>query len=308
MFFRALTFFLFPAMLDLEDLEGQLIDAKLRPIGPNQLSTRGFVSPFGRGNMCYVHSQSQYHWITLGGEDRLLPPAVLAEELSKRITLAEAEQGRKLGGRARKRLREDVIMELLPRAFLRPMRLNAMLDMRHGFIAIDTSTRKAAESLVSELRNALGSFPALPLNPEASVRATLSDWIANEFTVLPKGLTIGDECVLKDPSDSGHTVRVAHGELHTEEVQNHLKAGMQVVRLGLFYNERISFTLDEDLIVRKLKFLDGVVEELDQIEADSLAAELDARFALMSPEVANLFTLLRDTFNVSMPFDTDSLV
>jgi len=40
----------------------------------------------------------------------------------------------------------------------------------------------------------------------------------------------------------------------------------------------VSFVLGEDLVVRKLKFLDGAVDQLENTERDSLNAELDARF------------------------------
>ncbi|MDT4840971.1 Recombination-associated protein RdgC [compost metagenome] len=47
----------------------------------------------------------------------------------------------------------------------------------------------------------------------------------------------------------------------------------------------MSFVLGEDLTLRKLKFLDGAVDQLENTEHDDLRAELDARFALMSGEV-----------------------
>jgi hypothetical protein len=57
--------------------------------------------------------------------------------------------------------------------------------------------------------------------------------------------------------------------------------------------------LGEDLIVRKLKFLDGAVDQLENTEHDDLRAELDARFALMSGEIARLFDVLERAFKLS---------
>ena len=70
----------------------------------------------------------------------------------------------------------DLITELLPRAFVRPVRSDALLDTTLGVIAVDTSSRKNAESVVSEIRRALGSFPALPVNAEVAPRAILTGW------------------------------------------------------------------------------------------------------------------------------------
>ena len=131
------------------------------------------------------HRIGEAIWLTLGGEDRILPASVINDALGRKIAEIEDKDGRKLGGRARKRLKEDLVHEMLPRAFVKPMRLNASLDLKHGFLAVDTSSRKSAESFASELRHALGSFPAVPLNAEVSPRNVLTGWIAGE-PLLPQ--------------------------------------------------------------------------------------------------------------------------
>jgi recombination associated protein RdgC len=301
MFFRNLTFFRFPVTLkkSFAKIDDALAECALKPVGPLEQMSRGFVSPFGRDQAALSHSVGPALWLTLGGEDRLLPAAVINEELGKKLAAIEAKEGRKLGGRARKRLKEDVVHELLPRAFVRPSRLNAAIDLTHGFVAVDTSSRKAAEGFVTELRHALGSFPALPLNAEVSPRAVLTGWIAGE--PLPTGFALGDECELKDPVDGGAVVKCQRQELLGDEIRKHLDAGKQVARLALVFDDHVSFVLGEDLVVRKLKFLDGAVDQLETSERDSLNAELDARFALMSAELSRLFIALESALKLSKP-------
>jgi len=48
MFFKNLTLFRFPASLDLSDLDEQLAPHLLKPVGALELSSHGFISPFGR--------------------------------------------------------------------------------------------------------------------------------------------------------------------------------------------------------------------------------------------------------------------
>ena len=301
MFFRNLTLFRFSPALkkSFANIDDSLAEFALKPVGPLEQMSRGFVSPFGRDQPALSHSVGPALWLTLGGEDRLLPSAVVNEEVGKRLALIEEKQGRKLGGRARKRLKEDVVHELLPRAFVRPSRVNAALDLALGFVAVDTSSRKAAEGFLTELRHALGSFPALPLNAELSPRAVLTGWIAGE--PLPAGFALGDECELKDPIDGGAVVKCQRQELLGEEIRKHLDAGKQVARLALVFDDHVSFVLGEDLVVRKLKFLDGAVDALENTERDSLNAELDARFALMAAELSRLFVALEKAMKLSKP-------
>ncbi len=297
MFFRNLTLFRFPTTLDLSALDEGLAACALKPAGPLELSSRGFVAPFGRDGETLSHRVGDCVWLTVGGEERLLPSVVVNEEAAKKVAAIEEREGRKLGGRARKKIKEDVLHELLPRAFVRPLRTDAYVDLEHGVIAIDTSSRKQAEAVVGEVRRALGSFPALPPNPETSPRGVLTGWIAGD--ALPEGVALGDECELKDPADRGAVVKCQRQELQGDEIGKHLEAGKQATRLALTLDDHVSFVLGEDLVVRKLKFLDGAVDALEGSERDSVQAELDARFALMSAELKRLYAMLGDAFKLS---------
>lgn len=297
MFFRNLTLFRFPTSLDFTDLESQLDQARLKPVGPLELSSRGFVSPFGRDGEALSHRIGDAIWLTVGGEDRLLPGAVVNDMLAKRLADMEQKEGRKPGGRARKRLKEDLVHELLPRAFVRPSRTDALLDLEHGLCIVDTSSRKSAEVVVGEIRHALGSFPALPLNAEVAPRAVLTGWIAGE--PLPDGLSLGDECELKDAADRGAVVKCQRHDLACDEIGKHLEAGKQVARLALNLDDHVSFVLGEDLVLRKFKLLDGAVDQLESTERDDIRAELDARFALMAAEAKRLFSVLEPALKLS---------
>src|SRR3546814_3761470 len=98
-------------------------------------------------------------------EDKILPAAVVNDLLGKKLAEMEQREGRKPGGRARKRLKEDLVHELLPRAFVKPSRTDAVLDLEHGLCIVDSSSRKSAErseehtsELQSLMRNSYAVF------------------------------------------------------------------------------------------------------------------------------------------------------
>ncbi len=304
MFFRNLTLFRFsPAIADdLNRLDEALGDHRLRPCGPLEMATRGFVPPVGRGEEApLTHAVKACTLVTVGGEDKLLPSSVVSDELARRVQKIAEEEGRKVGGRERKRLKEDLLNELLPRAFVRSSRMSAYVDKQHGWLVLDTSSRKSAENALTQLREALGSFPAVPLAPEEGPRTLMTDWLANGN--LPAGLAFGDECELRDPATAtGAIARCRRQDLETDEVKEHLRNGKQVFQLGLTFDERISFVLGEDLVVRKLRFLDVVLDELADSPQDS-SAELDARFALLTLELERLLGKLEEWFGLPRPAD-----
>ena len=304
MFFRNLTLFRFsPAVAAvLADLETALDSHRLRPCGPLELATRGFVSPLGRTQGALTHTVQGCVLFSAGTEDKLLPAAVVNAELGRRLQARAEELGHPVGGRERRRMKQALFDELLPRAFARPSRLPGYLDPAQGWAVLDTGSRKAAETALSGLREALGSFPALPLAPERAPRLVMTEWLTGKE--LPEGLELGDECELREASgNAGAIARCRRQALDAEEVREHLRAGKQVAQLGLVFDSRIGFVLGEDLVLRKLKFLDVVQEELDSQTPDSAEAELDARFALMALELRRLFAKLHVWFGLPRPQD-----
>lgn len=302
MFFRNLTLFRFsPAVAeDLKRLDEAVGEHRLRACGPLEMSTQGFVPPVGRGDdAAMTHVVKHCTWLTVGGEDKILPAAVVNEELQRKVRKIADEEGRKVGGRERKRIKEDLLTELLPRAFVRSSRLSAYVDTKNGWLVLDTASRKSAENALTRIREALGSFPAVPLAPEEGPRVLMTDWLANG--TLPAGLALGDECELRDPATAtGAIAKCRRQDLDADEVKEHLRNGKQVFQLGLVYDERISFVLGEDLVVRKLKFLDAVTDELGDSFEDA-AAEADASFALLTLELERLLAKLEAWFGLPRP-------
>ncbi|WP_126962469.1 recombination-associated protein RdgC [Xanthomonas arboricola] len=298
MFFRNLTMFRFPTFLDLSAVEELLPQCALKPVGPLEMASRGFVSPFGRDETEQLsHRIGDFLWLAVGAQDKMLPGAVINDALEQKCAEIEKREGRRPGGKARKRLKDDIIHELLPKAFVRNSRTDVILDLANGLAIVDTSSRKVGESVVSEIRGMLGSFPALPLNAEVAPRAVLTGWIAGE--PLPKSLSIGEEAELRDPIEGGAIVKCQHQELRGDEIEKHLEAGKQVTKLALVLDDNLSFVLGDDLVIRKLKFLDGAMDQLDDVEGDGARAELDARFALQSAEMRRLFLVLEQALRLS---------
>lgn len=322
MMFRNLTFFRFPSNLggtapaefasfwdQAEVEEGASFEVRpshieeclraeaLKPVGPLEMASRGFVSPYGQFSELFVQRIGQAALVTLGGEDKILPAAVVNDLLQKKLVEIEQREGRSPGGRTRKQIKQDLVAELLPKAFVQPYRLDAYFDLQRHFIAVDTASRRGAESIVSHVRHAIGSFPALPLNAEVAPRAILTTWLAGAD--LPDSFSLGDECELRDPSDNGAVVKVQRLELSAEEIQQHLESGMQCTRLALVLDDCVSFVFGEDLVVRKLKLLDGAIDKLESQDREDVTAELDARFALLSGEVGRLFDLLEAAFRLT---------
>ncbi len=116
-------------------------------------------------------------------------------------------------------------------------------------------------------------------------------------------LSLGDECTLEEPEEHGATARYAHQELLSEEIREALESGKYVTRLALNKDEHVAFTLGDDLVLRKVRLLDAVLEKLDDESRDSLTDEFLARFALLSGEIGQVFDLLDQWLKFISPED-----
>ena len=289
--FKAIIFFTIPAGYDWSALAEHLAEHPLKPVGALELASHGFVPPYGSDHGALVTGFPRTHLITIGSERKILPTAAVRAELAKRIKAFEEREGRKPGGKTRKRLLEEVIHEFLPRAFTKPSRLNVAIFADLNLIAVDTTSRKAAEEAISLIRMAMGSFPALPLVAEKSIPSVLTNYLTED---MPDGLALGTEAWLESGDEA--TVKLQHHDLQCEEITQHLEAGKRVTRLELSLDDHLSFVLDDYLTVRKLKFLEGAIDQLG--EAEDLVAELGARFALFDGEVRRLVQVLDTEFQL----------
>lgn len=305
MFFRNLIAFHLPKvpLLDFEFIAA-LRPCALKPVGAMELTSIGFVPPYGQrdGALVEVQELGRVLFFSVGAESKVMPPGAVAKAVADRMAKAEERLGIRISGRQRKAFKEEAIAEMLPRAFVEPRRTNALIDTTSGLLWIDTSSRKVAEAVVGELRRALGSFAALPWAPQVPVRGALTNLLlvagATEAVGAAGRVTLGDRAVLADPADHGAEVSVKRSDLTSEEIATHLEAGKQVARLEVTFDDHLTLQLCDDLSLRGVKFLDGALATLEDKEFDSTRQELDARVALMAGEFRRLYPALKALFQL----------
>ena len=289
MWFRNARVFRFtkPFEITAEALEEKLQEDAFKPCGPQETSRQGWVSPMGKHSDLLVHSAGGYHLIALRKEEKLLPASVIKELVDEKAEMIEAEQHRKVRRKEKDELKEEVTLEMLPRAFSKNRRCYAYLAPADGVLIVDAGSSKQAEDLASTLRKSLGSLPVRPPAVEQAPAFTFTGWL-NESIDLPASIELGTECELKDTSEDGGVVHCKGLDLQGDEIRSHLDAGMQVTKLSVTWDDNLSFVLDEELGIRRLKFGDTLQEKLDDVDADDAAARFDAAFSLMTLELARL--------------------
>ena len=275
------------------DLELKLEQMVFRPCGSHEEFTFGWTSPLGKSSQQLVHSANGFLMLCGKKEERVLPTSVINEMMQEKILETEQQQGRKLGQKERTAIKEELIFELLPRAFTFSNKTYAYIDPKGGWLIVDAASVKKAEDLLSTLRKCLGSLPAVPLNTIEKPAKVMTGWLIDNQA--PNDITIEDECELRAPEEGG-IIRCKRHDLSLPEIKNHLDTGKEVIKLAVNWADRLSFIIDENLSIKRLKFLDLIQEQASGIDADSEAEQFDVDFSIMSLELANFLPRLLEIF------------
>ncbi len=273
-----------------------LAEKPLRPVAPSEMSSTGFSEPLDSVEGKLAITCGPHLLLALGQETRLLPGGVVKDEVKARIRKIEHERGAKVSGKEKRLVKETVIQELLPRAFVKRSRIRAWLDGEQGWLVVDGSSDKRAEAVGSALRKALGSLPVLRLKTGGDVRGILTGWMRGQ-TPLPDGLVLGQDCEMLLGSDKGAPrARLSNHDLEGAAAREHLKAGEQVIRIGLTWRDRICFTLHENLALTGIRYTDLVTGEAGEAEDPESAAMAD--LAMMAGEMRSVFAAMTDWFGL----------
>lgn len=299
MFFRNLMIFRLPPGWNRGPLhlDQALESHALREPGALEFGTIGFVRPRGADAGAFDRTLDHASLIALAFAEKVLPPAVIRDEVATRVRRESAQHGKPIGGRRRRELRNEAVDALLPKALVRRRVVHAYIDFQAQLLIVDAASVVSAEQVLTMLRECFGTFPVLPLEPNMPPRAAMTQWLARETAPAP--LDLGDECILRDPATRARW-SARSVEFTPDQIVPHIHAGAQVMELGLTFDDRISFALTEALAIRRLRFLDLALDELPT-DADSVDAELDARFVLMVREVRRLFQFIESTFDLAQP-------
>ncbi|WP_446809001.1 recombination-associated protein RdgC [Methylomonas sp. 2BW1-5-20] len=296
MWFKNLAVYRFtePFILDANALEQKLQQQPFRSCGSHDEFSFGWTAPLGRTSDALVHANNGFLMLCGKKEEKVVPASVINEMLQERINEIEEREARKLPAKERSRIKDELIFELLPRAFSFSRKTYAYIDSQGGWLVVDAASAKKAEDMLSQLRKCLGSLPIVPLTATVKPAGVMTQWLIDNTS--PKDILIEDECELRSPEEDGSIIRCKRHDLALPEIKNHLDSGKQVIKLAMSWAERISFVLDESLAVKRLKFLDLIQEQAADIETFDEVEQFDADFSIMTAELAQFLPRLLELF------------
>jgi recombination associated protein RdgC len=285
MWFKNLVVYRLPAdwAVSAAELEQKLTSRPLQPCSPFEMLSRGWVAPSGTGRL--VHTVNQQHLIALGVNHKLLPASIIRQVTLERAEALAQENGFPVGRRQMRDLKMRVTEELRAKALTRRRITRAWIDPTNGWLVVDAAGAAKAEELIETLRDTLDSLAVQFIETERSPQMSMAVWL--KLGEAPLRLTIDQDLELKAANQTKATIRYSHHPLQGKDIQAHLSAGMYPTRLGLTWNDRIAFVLNEKMQIKRVEFLEISKDSAGGGDLDE-AEQFDIDFTVMAGELAKL--------------------
>jgi recombination associated protein RdgC len=273
--------------LDLLQFVDKLNEKVFNPCSPTDAISVGWAKPaeFLEDNNL-VYRIGRYDLIALKTESKVLPSASINKILTEKITEIESREQRRVKGRERSDLKDQIIHELLPRALSKESVTMAYVDRVKQQIVVNASSASVAEKLLSHLRKTIGLLPVVPLAVENNVTGTMTSWIGDRF---PEGFVPGNSASISTDEDG--VIKLKNIDLLSQDIRSHIEAGGRVTKIALTWEDKVAFDFDSSLGIKRIRLLDLFNENRDE-EYDSAAALFEADLTLFAGGMTELIEKL----------------
>jgi recombination associated protein RdgC len=252
------------------EFSSQLAEHCAKPLGPQQLSTMGFITPFGVAKQYaelieYTLAPHRTFYISAQKTERLLPAKVVRQAVDAKIREIEKDQDRKVYSKERNQIKDEIVISMLPRAFQTSSRINALIC--YPYIFVEATSSKKAEELLSLLREALGSLPVRPVTAKMSPVTMMTDWMKHG-TPLP--FFKGEAFQSRATSQESSTLSGKNVDLSEDDIRELFETDREVTQLQMsFVSDNGStdigstlFTLTDGLTLKGIQWPDQFSEKL----------------------------------------------
>uniref|UniRef100_UPI00384D5CCF recombination-associated protein RdgC n=1 Tax=Alcaligenes nematophilus TaxID=2994643 RepID=UPI00384D5CCF len=232
-----------------------------------------------------VHEVNGQYLICMRAEKKLLPSAVVNQAAREKAHEIEEQQGYKPGRKQMKEIKEQIIIDLMPRSHVVQRDTMVWIDTRNHWFVIDAAAVAKSDEVLGLLAKSVEPFPVQALYTEQSPGAAMTSWLVDEEQLA--NFTVDQDTELRSTGDSGAAVRYVKQSADIDEVRKHVEAGKQCTRLAMTWADRISFVLTDALDVKRVAPLDILTEKQDVVAINDDEI-FDADMTLMTSELAKM--------------------
>ncbi|HNO76150.1 recombination-associated protein RdgC [Nitrosomonas mobilis] len=268
------------------ELEALLSKRTLQTCTSMEIQSIGWVPP-GIEETSLVYARGDQLLIALGIEKKLLPASVVNQLANVRKQEMEARQGYAPGRKQLKDIKEAAYYELLSRAFAVRQKIHVWIDPVDGWFVIDNANIAKADTLTEAFLKSASAITLRRVDTTMAPTSAMTGWLSGD--VLPQVFSIDADSVFRSRNDKKVSISYHQQPLDEQDITRHVRDGKEVTRLALTWQDKISFMLDENLLIKRL-----TLQDIEKEPVDSAQDRFDSDFHLMTAELKLLLPDLLD--------------
>lgn len=236
-----------------------------------------------------IHQSGRYALLCLQRQERLLPASVIREVLQEKVDLIRQQEDRRVGSKERQTLKDEVIFELLPKAFVRTSRIYCYIDTELHVLVVDAASEKRADEISGFLRETLGTLPVTVLQSHCQPAPVLTSWVRDENAVA-EGWVLQPDMELTHSDNQDAKVKLKHVDFDSSALAAHLDESARVEQIAFEWQERLFAVINAKSQLKRIKYADTLTEQALNDGSDDKVTQADASFLLMASELSGIIS------------------
>jgi len=277
-----------------------------------QISTRGFRHPFdatkeGMTAAIPFVGKSRYSVIRMVEIKRVIKTASISRIVNKKVKVIEDAEARKLSRKERQVIKEDVLIEIIPKALKEEIHTMAYIDHDRDMLIINESSHAKCERFITELRGALTSLPIMPLQADGRPDVVMREWYKENNQ--PPAIHLRGEATFKNPLDLAQTAKIKAVDFDSQVVEKILEEGMipQEVSVDWQVNDNlvIYLVITDQMTLKTIKIRGVAAEDAELMGSeedehdDARRAVYEATALISFDAIGQIFTDLQKLFSTN---------
>lgn len=256
---------------------------------PTERRTIGFVAPLATVPDVLIRKVGKFELFSVRIEEKILPPSVIESETQKAIIDIQEKESRAVGRKERREVKERVILELLPKSFVKQRVIYGARSDK--YLIINSATTSDAETVLELLRKAHGALPLKLMRTLVSIKSALSKWLIDDLAGELPEATLDDHMVFEKPEQGKPSVIFKKTSVTPQEAHGLLEKGFNLSRVGMTLRDHVSFLLDNEFKLRKIVLLD-ILKEKAEIQSETYEERFDEENLLILSQIEEIVDFL----------------
>lgn len=223
--------------------------------------------------------------------ERILPGKVIKKKLAERIDDITERQGKKPNRKEIAGMKDEIVAELLPTSHIKPTEVHIVV--KGEYLIICTTSARLVDLCLVLLK---GAYPNNELHIEHIAKGREpAKWMLDLLLAYSPGggeFNSGKSVALRNEDKA--TARFKDMSLDADAVTDRVTAGFRPTEIAVEYGDDITFTLTDKLLIKRLKFSDILLNEVDNEvgEDKSSVTHYDATVVLVAGQMKKLLNAL----------------